>query len=429
MSRTLEAELTWTGDRFESGVQIAIGDDGRIASVGTSRNPGAERLGGIALLPGVVNTHSHAFQRGLRGQGERFPRGAGSFWSWREAMYQLVGSVDRASLRGISAQAFGEMRDAGITTVGEFHYLHHEREGDFALDEAVLEAAAEVGIRMVLLYSYYATGAPGQPLQGAQRRFATVSVDAFWRQVERLEPRLDPATQTLGIAPHSIRAAGPEEIAQLHQEAKSRGLPVHLHVEEQRREIEESLAAYGKTPMAVILDAVGEGRFTAVHCTHTSDRDMEQFLAAGGIVCLCPLTEGNLGDGIPRLTQPDSLRCRLALGTDSNNRLAPLEDMRWMEYGQRLSAELRGALPEAGGRVAPVLFDAATRRGAEALNLEAGRIAAGCWGDLMAVDLHCPALAGVPSEYLLEALVFGGGNEAIAGTFVGGRWRPTSGRP
>ena len=428
MSRILEGELTWTGDRFESGVQIAIGDDGRIASVGTSLTPGAEQLEGIALLPGVVNTHSHAFQRGLRGQGERFPRGTGSFWSWREAMYELVATLDRTSLRRISAQAFGEMRDAGITTVGEFHYLHHQREGDFALDEAVLEAAAEVGIRMVLLYSYYATSAPGQPLQGPQRRFATPSVETFWRQVERLESRLDRGTQTLGIAPHSIRAAGPEEIAQLHGEARSRGLPVHLHVEEQRREIEESLAAYGKTPMAVILDAVGEGSFTAVHCTHTSDSDMERFLAAGGIVCLCPLTEGNLGDGIPRLTQPDSLRRRIALGTDSNNRLAPLEDMRWMEYGQRLGGELRGALPETDGRVAPVLLDAATRGGAQALNLETGRIAVGCWGDLMAVDLRSPALAGISSEYLLEALVFGGGNELIAGTYVGGRWRPTSHR-
>jgi formimidoylglutamate deiminase len=428
MSRTLEADLTWTGARFESGVQIAIGPDGRIVSVETSQQAGAERLPGVALLPGLVNAHSHAFQRGLRGQGERFPSGKGSFWTWREAMYGLVGSLDRASLRRVSAQAFGEMRDAGITTVGEFHYLHHEREGDFALDEAVLEAAVQVGIRMVFLYSYYATSAPGQPLQGAQRRFATPSVDVFWRQLERIEPLLDRATQTLGVAPHSIRAAGPQEIALLYQEARRRGLPVHLHVEEQRREIEESLAAYGRTPMALILDAVEDGGFTAVHCTHTSDSDMERFLSAGGTVCLCPLTEGNLGDGSPRLAQANAAGGRLAIGTDSNNRLDLIEEIRWMEYGQRLRQEIRGGLPDKNGQVAPVLLDAASRGGAQALGLDAGRIAAGCWADLLAVDLRAPALNGVDPECLPEAIVFGAGNEVIAGTYVGGRWRPTAHR-
>ncbi len=425
MNRLLEADLTWTGTGFEQGVQILIADDGRIGSVAAASKPGAERLRGIALLPGLVNTHSHAFQRGLRGQGERFPSGAGSFWTWREAMYDLVNSLDRASLRKLSAQAFAEMRDAGITTVGEFHYLHHERDGDFALDEAVLEAAADVGIRMVLLYSYYASGSPGRPLQGPQRRFATPSVEGFWRQVDRVAQQLAPATQTLGIAPHSIRAATPQEIALLYGEAVRRGLPVHLHVEEQPREIEESIAVYGRTPMAAILDAVQGGGFTAVHCTHTSESDMQRFLAAGGIVCLCPLTEGNLGDGIPSLARAHSAGGRMALGTDSNNRLAMLEEMRWLEYAQRLRTETRGALPGPDGSVAPVLLAAATTGGAQALGVQVGRITAGCWADLVAIDLGAPSLAEVSAEHLLEALVLGAGNEVLAGTYVGGRWRPT----
>jgi formimidoylglutamate deiminase len=428
MTLLIEADLTWTGTRFEPGVQIAMGGAGRIEAVGPLGRAGAERLNRIALLPGFVDTHSHAFQRGLRGRGERFPAGAGSFWTWREAMYELVDSLDRASLRQLSAKAFGEMRDAGITTVGEFHYVHHERDGDFALDEAVLQAAADVGIRIVLLYSYYATGAPGQPLRGPQRRFATPSIDGFWRQVDRLAPLLDPATQTLGIAPHSIRAASPDQIAVLHGEAVRRGLPVHLHVEEQRREIDEAIAAYGRTPMAAILDAVQGGAFTAVHCTHTTDTDMQRFLAAGGIACLCPLTEGNLGDGIPRLARAHSVGGRLALGTDSNNRLAMFEEMRWLEYGQRLRDELRGALLDDTGNVAPILLDAATKGGAQALGLPAGRIVPGCWADLVAVDLGARPLAEVPREHLLEALVFGAGNEVIAGTYIGGRWRATSER-
>ena len=291
----------------------------------------------------------------------------------------------------------------------------------------MIEAAAEVGIRLVLLYSFYATGAPGRPLEGPQRRFATPSVDEFWRQADRLAARLDPERQTLGVAPHSIRAASPEQIRLIHAEAMRRRLPVHLHVEEQRREIEECFAAYGRPPMAVITEAVEGGPFTAVHCTHTADADMAGFLAAGGIACLCPLTEGNLGDGIPRLGRLHAAGGRLAIGTDSNNRLAMLEELRWLEYGQRLRGELRGALTDAAGAVAPTLLAAATTGGAAALGLPAGRIAPGQWADMVAIDLRSPALLEVPADRLLDALVFGAGNEAITGTWVGGRWRPTGG--
>jgi formimidoylglutamate deiminase len=341
-------------------------------------------------------------------------------------MYALVESLDSTTLRRLSARAFNEMRDAGITTVGEFHYVHHHREGDFALDEAIVAAAADAGIRMVLLYSFYATGAPGRPLSGGQRRFATPSVGQFWRQLDLVAQRLDPALHTTGVAPHSIRAAGPDEIGEIYREARRRAMPVHLHVEEQRREIEESLAAYGRTPMTVVLDATGDAPFTAVHCTHTSPEDMKRFLAAGGTVCLCPLTEGNLGDGIPRLAQAHEVGHRLALGTDSNNRLAMLEEMRWLEYGQRLAGELRGGLPDPRGDVAPILLATATSGGADALGVPAGRFAPGLWADAVAIELTAPTLAEVPRQELLPALVFGAGNEVIAGTYVGGRWRPSS---
>ena len=422
----IEADLTWTGNGFAAGAQVAVADDGRIAAVGALGRQTTQRLRRVALLPGFVDTHSHAFQRGLRGSGERFPAGAGSFWTWREAMYALVGSLDRDSLRRVSVQAFGEMRDAGVTTVGEFHYVHHEREGDFALDQVVLDAAGDVGIRIVFLNTFYATGAPGKPLQGAQCRFATPSVEEYWRRMDLLAAGLDPLTQTLGAVAHSIRAASPEQIRAIHEEAVRRGLPFHMHVEEQRREIEESTAAYGRTPMKVILDALDVGdNFTAVHCTHTSDADMQRFLDAGGMVCLCPLTEANLGDGIPRLALPHAARGRLALGTDSNNRLSLLEEMRWLEYGQRLRGEMRGALADEAGQVATTALAAATTGGARALGLDTGRIAPGAWADFVAVDLTAPCLAEIGNERLLEALIFGGGNEVIAGTFVGGRWRAT----
>jgi formimidoylglutamate deiminase len=342
-------------------------------------------------------------------------------------MYDLVGSLDRNTFLALAVQAFSEMRDAGITAVGEFHYLHHEEGEDYAFDQIMLEAAARVGIRLVLLQSFYANGGVGRPLEGAQRRFATPSPDRFLRRLDILTRQLDPATQTLGLVAHSIRAATPDQIRAIHEEAVRRSLPFHMHVEEQRLEIEECRAAYGRTPMAVILDSLDvRDNFTAVHCTHTAPADMERLVRAGGNVCLCPLTEGNLGDGIPALATPHAAGGRLCLGTDSNARFSLLEEMRWLEYGQRLRGEMRGALADATGNVGPTLLAAATAGGARALRLDAGRIAPGAWGDLVAIDLEHPALAGVPAAGLLDAAIFGAGNEVIAGTLVGGRWRATA---
>ena len=427
MSRqTIQADLTWIDGAFVPDRTITIGAGGRIESVELASPGAVPRLAGVALLPGFVNTHSHAFQRGLRGSGERFSSGAGSFWSWREAMYALVASLDRTGFKRVCRQAFAEMRDAGITTVGEFHYLHHDRDGDFAFDDIVLEAASEVGIRMVLLQAYYAAGGIGRVLEPGQRRFATLDFREYWLQLDRLARRLDPATQSLGVVAHSVRAASLAEIKGLHAEAARRGLPFHMHVEEQRREIEDTVAAYGRTPMRLLCDELAAtGSFTAVHCTHTAPTDMAAFLARGGRVCVCPLTEANLGDGIPDLSAPHSAGGRISLGTDSNARISAIEEMRWLEYGQRLRGELRGALTDPGGEVAATTLDAATSGGASALGIGAGRIAPGEFADLAAVNLTVPSLAGVPAGGLLDALVFGAGNGAIAGTFVGGKWRPT----
>jgi formiminoglutamate deiminase len=423
----LEADLTWTGSRFESGVRIAVDEAGRIEAVGALDGAPTRRLPRRALVPGLVDAHSHAFQVGLRGRSERFASGTGSFWTWRDAMYALAGSLDRARFRDLCARAFGEMRDAGITAVGEFHYLHHateEREGAF--DAAVLEAAAETGIRLVLLQSYYETGGIGRPLEPAQRRFAVGSVAEYWDRFDHLAERLDPATQSLGVAPHSIRAASLDDVAALYAEARRRALPVHMHVEEQRGEIDECVAAYGEPPMAVLRRSLAplEG-LTAVHCTHTTPEHIAAFVDAGGAVCVCPLTEANLGDGIPDLTGMTGLSDRLCLGTDSNLRIAMSEEMRWLEYGQRLRRERRGVLADEEGRVGRSLLTAATRGGAAALGLAAGAIAEGSWADLTALDLDAPALAGCDGTTLLDAWVFGAGDRAVAATCVGGRWRET----
>jgi formimidoylglutamate deiminase len=434
----IEADLTWTGERFERGVVVGVGSDGRIDAVERAGDRGAERsdwaprggdrsvkrLRNRALLPGFVNTHSHAFQRALRGRGENFPVRSGSFWTWREAMYDLVESFDNASLFQITVQAFREMRSAGITTVGEFHYVHHatDRYDDFGFDDLILKAASTAGIRLVLLQTYYATGGIGKPLAGGQRRFRIDDLDRYWREMDRLAPLLRMNGQTLGAVAHSLRAATPEEISAIAGEAKRRGLVFHLHLEEQRQEVEDCRAAYGKTPMAVLLERMPTlDHTTAVHCTHTLPDELDAYFERGGRACLCPTTEGNLGDGHPTL-DPQTCAERLALGTDSNARIAPLEDMRWLEYGQRLRAEARGVLRGADGEWTSVALRAATQGGAEALGVETGRIAVGQWGDFVLVDLEAAQLIGFDDDTLLASVLCGADNEVIQATAVGGSW-------
>ena len=428
----LEADWTWTGERFESGVRVQVGGEGKIVRADRSEpaaqpdpGPPVRRLVGRALLPGMVNAHSHAFQRGLRGLGEQFPGGSGSFWIWREAMYALVDALDGDAFFRLSRQAFREMLAAGITTVGEFHYFHHSKRAlDFALDGLLLDAAREAGIRIVLLNIYYRTGGIGKPLGFGQHRFGTGSIQEYWDQMDRLRDSTDRRTQTVGAGAHSLRAARPEEIAELQGESLRRELAFHIHVEEQRGEVEEVLASYGRRPMALLNEAFSTAsNVTAVHCTHTAAEDMGRYLAAGGRVCVNPLTEGNLGDGLPDLSPVHAAGRRLALGSDSNNRISLLEEMRWLEYGQRLRTGRRGLLADARGGLGPVLLQAATLGGARALGVDAGRIAPGAWADFFTIDLDHPALAGGDETTLLDRLVFGAGNEVIREVCVGGEWQ------
>ncbi len=325
------------------------------------------------------------------------------------------------------------MRAAGITTVGEFHYVHHRDPEalDYAFDEVVLAAAAEAGIRVAFIQSYYKTGAVGQPLEGPQRRFGTPTPEVYWKQMDRLAARLDPRRETLAASVHSLRAGGPEDIKAIYDEARRRDLPFHIHVEEQVREIDEVLAYYGQRPMALILETLGTATdLTAVHCTHTDAEEMDRFLAAGGTVCLCPLTEGNLGDGIATVPRVPPLKRSFCLGSDSNARISPIEEMRWLEYVQRLATQSRGVLRDRRGDVARNLLETATAGGAKALGVEAGRIETGLWADLTAIDLDSPLLAGWTPETLLESMIFGATEEVVAATCVGGVWvEHRGGRP
>ncbi|MCH8822952.1 MAG: formimidoylglutamate deiminase [Planctomycetes bacterium] len=422
--QVIQADLTWTGKHFEKDVLVALSDDGLIESVGTSEATPTNQLKGKALLPGMINAHSHAFQRGLRGRGETFPQGAGNFWTWRQAMYSLVETITEQQIYDLSAQAFREMLTAGITTVGEFHYLHHDAScAGYKFDEVVLNAASDVGIRIVLLNVFYKTGGFGQPLENAQERFGSTTLDKFWEQMDRLETTIDKSTQSLGVVAHSIRAADIDDIAALHEEAKKRKHVFHMHIEEQRKEIEDCIKHYSKRPMQLLNEKLQiDDAFTAVHCTHTNPDDMDEFLAAGGNVCICPLTEANLGDGIADIPGNLNSNGRICLGTDSNARISLIEEMRWMEYVQRLKREKRGVCLDENGNCAIELWKMATTNGANSLAIHAGQIEAGRLADFVAVDLDHQSLAGFSDETLLDAIIFGSSDSVVARTCVNGKW-------
>jgi formimidoylglutamate deiminase len=422
--QVVEADLTWLEGSFRPNIQSVTGADGRISEVGPLGRTTMNRLADRAILPGLVNVHSHAFQRGLRGLGERFPEGAGSFWTWREAMYRLVESLSAETLYDLSRQAFREMLRCGITCVGEFHYVHHDHSGEgFALDEIILNAARDAGIRMVLLQTYYQIGGIGRPLEGGQRRFRCDSPRKFWRQFDRLAGQPGNPRISFGAAVHSVRAATIADLVSIHAESVRRGLVFHIHVEEQRREIDDCTAAYGLAPMALLNQRLEvDERLTAVHCTHTTPEDLRAFVQSGGSICLCPTTEGNLGDGIPDIAAIRSAAGVICLGTDSNVRLCPTEDMRWLEYVQRLRSESRGVLTDDEGRVASNLFRMATESGARSLGLNCGSIAAGNLADFVTLDLKAPPLAGWSPETLLDGWVFGTGEDVVDGVCVGGTW-------
>jgi len=423
-SQIIQADWTWTGRTFQPDVQVRIDDHGRIADVGPASGSPTLPLTDQALLPGFVNVHSHAFQRGLRGYGESFPKGQGSFWTWRERMYELVSQMTPDRLYDLTLQAYTEMRRTGITTVGEFHYLHHDESGvGFAMDQALLRAARDAGIRLVLLECYYRTGAVGLPLRGGQLRFSTPSVSEFLKQIETLSRHLDSRLHSLAIAPHSIRAVPLEDIVELRQYARRTCMVCHMHVEEQRREIEECQAFYHATPMELILSHLDpDPTFTAIHCTHTAPDELERYVRTGANVCLCPLSEANLGDGLPDVPRMRSGKGRVCLGTDSNARLCMTEELRWLEYLQRLRCQQRGMIVDEQGDVAPALLEAATVNGAHALQLQTGRIEKGHHADFLSLDLTDPALNGSSPDTLLTMFLLGVGEQAIAATCIAGKW-------
>ncbi len=411
----LWCERAWLGGSEPTdGVLIQIEDE-RIASVtmGVAAAPsGAEPLQGL-VIPGLANAHSHAFQRGLRG---RTHEGTGSFWAWRRQMYELAARLDPDSMLALTRAAFAEMALAGVTVVGEFHYLHHgpggaPYEDPNAMGAAVIEAASQAGVRLTLLDACYLHG--GIEPDPVQERFCDPGVDAWAARAERLSGS---DRVRIGAAVHSLRTVRPEAAGAVARWAEARDAPLHAHVSEQPAENKACREVYGATPTALLhFDGALSHRFTAVHATHVSDEDMQLLGDARATCCLCPTTERDLADGIGPAARLRDAGCSLALGSDSNAIIDLFEEARAVELDERLAGGVRGR------HRAVDLLGAASAGGYASLGWpEGGALREGAPADLVAVRTDGVRLAGVTSGELVGGLVFAGAAEDVRDVMVGG---------
>lgn len=420
---------------------------GRIVRVGPSRDllQGAtemERLPARALVPGFVNAHSHAFQRLIRGHTQWRPADLAArsdFWTWREAMYGVAGRLTPDQLALIARFCFLEMLRAGITTVGEFHYLHRDEEGRpytnaNELAHRLVVAAEEVGIRIALLNVCYATGGIGQPLSPRQARFATPDLDWFLDRTGALrEANAQRERVAVGVAAHSVRAVPREWLQRLRGWAAEHDTPFHMHVAEQTAEVEACRAEFGLRPVELLAEeGLLDDRFTAVHATHVDEGEVMSLGEAGATVCGCPTTERDLGDGFLRGFDLMQAGVHIALGSDSQTSIDFFEEMRLVEYHERLQRRSRNVMtgPPRGDRAetATTLLRLATLDGARALRIDTGRIEGGAMADFFTVDLTHPVLAGWTDQTLAAMLVFSAPPQAVADVWVGGVRRVTDGR-
>jgi len=408
-------ELAWLGGPVPEAAVVIETVGEQIASVraGIAEAPlGSERLEGL-VVPGLANSHSHAFQRALRGRTHAV---TGSFWTWRKQMYALAGLLDPDTMLGLARATFAEMALAGVTLVGEFHYVHHgpggaPYEDPNAMGAAVIQAAAEAGVRLTLLDACYLHG--GLEPDPVQERFFDPNAAAWAARVGELAatPRA-----RIGAAIHSMRAVQPESAAQVVRWADERGVPLHAHVSEQRAENQACREVYGATPTALLhYEGALSDRFTAVHATHVSEEDVALLGDAGCYCCLCPTTERDLADGIARARRLRDAGCRLTTGTDSNAMIEPLEEARAIELDERLASGVRG------GHSGASLLAAATASGYASLGWpEGGALRQGALADFVCVRRDGVRLAGVPAADLIDGLVFTGAAGDVSDVVVGG---------
>ena len=407
---------------------LAVTADGLIAAAGAAPVAGAEGIAGY-VVPGMPNLHSHAFHRGLVGWADRLAPGQAveTLWSWRETMYRFMLALEPEDMEALAAQAYLDMVRGGFTSVAEFHYVHHQPDGrPYAnlaeMSERIVAAARAVGIGLTLAPVLYAAGGIGTPPQEDQRRFL-LDLDGYLALVETMRRH-----GTVAIAPHSLRAVPAQLLLGLLAAAPEG--PVHIHAAERTEEVEECRAGLGAAPVEWLLANAGlDQRWTLVHATHITDAERAGLARAGAVAGLCPLTEANLGDGRFRLRGYRRDGGRFGIGSDANTLISVADELRMLEYGQRLHHRQRNVVVAPGEEATEspgrVLFDAARRGGAQALAQPVGAIAAGRRADLVVLDPEAPALLGQTERTALDAWVISGGMAGaspVRDVMVAGRW-------
>jgi formimidoylglutamate deiminase len=432
--RSLWFEQALLGETWASDVRITVAG-GLIASIETGVTHGPDDAGGGVAVPGVANVHSHAFQRAMAGLTEgRGPEGGedDDFWSWRQLMYRFLDRGGPDEIEAITALAFAGMLEGGFTRVAEFHYLHNDPAGAAYADPAeltgrIVAAAEETGVGLTLLPVFYAhAGFGGEPPSQGQRRFIT-DLDGFADLVARgrtLTVGLEDAV--VGVAPHSLRAVSPEELAAMPALAGSG--PVHIHVAEQTKEVDDCLAWSGARPVEWLLaNAPVDPRWCLIHATHVTPTEWGEVAARGAVVGLCPVTEANLGDGVFPASAYVQGGGRFGIGTDSNVQIGLAEELRMLEYSQRLSLRKRAVMADGRRTTGRALFDRALSGGAQATGSQGG-LAVGLNADIVGLDTSRIAFEGRSGDAVLDSWIFGGDRSAIRSVWRRGKQVVVDGR-
>ncbi len=440
-------DLLYNNGRFESGLAVVFGNEGLINKVTPIQElpptTSVVRLRNRALLPSMVNAHSHSFQRVIRGRTEYKTSNEDSFWTWREAMYAAAEKLSPEDVFDAARMAFLEMALSGITAVGEFHYLHHQPDGTFYEDpnilaKQVIHAAEEIGIRISLLrVAYFRSGYNKEP-NPRQSRFIEKDVDTYLNHLSDLQSSivnrqsLNPSipqspnlsipqslNPSIGVAPHSLRAVPLNQFRDVVEYANENNLPIHSHVSEQTADVASCVEEHGRTPVVVLNDeGLLNERFVLVHTIHISEEETRMLAKSNSIVCACPTTERNLGDGIVPTDLLFEKGVRVSLGSDSHTQIDLLEDARQLEYNLRLKYQKRNVLADEEKDVSSLagkLFECATVNGVESIGLNKES------ADFFTVDLSDPTIVGANTEDLLSCILFSATRKAIKDVFVGGR--------
>jgi formiminoglutamate deiminase len=407
--------------------------DGRFQSIerGAVAEAGDERI--AVALPGMCNVHSHAFQRAMAGRTEYAGKDADNFWSWRELMYRSVAEVTPEDMEAVCAQAFREMLEGGFTRVGEFHYLHHDAEGAPYANPAemaarIAAAAQATGIGLTLLPVFYAHSSfGGQPPHDRQRRFVT-DLDAFARLLDASRRAVAPLPDALvGVAPHSLRAVTPAQLREVV--ALGAAGPIHIHAAEQLKEVEDCVAWSGARPVQWLLEnAPLDDRWCLVHATHQTPDEVRKLAASGAVAGFCPVTEANLGDGIAPARALMAARGSFGIGTDSNVSISVGDELRMLEYGQRLQHLERNVLSSSKHSTGRTLFESAVQGGARATGLPLAGIVAGGSADFFSLDMDSGRFAGRQRDALLDTFIFATRGRGIDGVWRAGRQVVSHGR-